>query len=82
MSNRLIFENAIRCFSDPPKREEYFDLYTERIVLHGYQGVEPGLDSMKAFYRAFWTVFPDAKVAIQEETLVARYVIPEPSTRR
>ena len=35
---------------------------------------------MKQFYSAFWEVFPDAKVTIQDlieegETLVARYVI-------
>ena len=35
---------------------------------------------MKQFYHAFWTVFPDAQVIVQEvleeaDTLVARYVI-------
>ena len=35
---------------------------------------------MKQFYYAFWAVFPDAKVTLQElleeaDTLVARYVI-------
>jgi predicted ester cyclase len=53
---------------------------SDDIVLHGYQGVEPGLESVKQFYNGFWAIFPDARVTVQElleqgETLVARYVI-------
>ncbi len=80
MSNRQNLEEAIRRFADPLLREEYFRLYSDDIVLHGYPGVEPGLESVKRFYHAFWQVFPDARVTLQElveerETLVARYVI-------
>jgi steroid delta-isomerase-like uncharacterized protein len=80
MSNRSTFESAIACFADPTRREEYFHLYTDDIVLHGYQGVEPGLESVRRFYHAFWKVFPDAAVTIQEiiedgDRLVARYLI-------
>ena len=80
MSNRENFDQAVECFADPRKRQEYFRLYSDDIVLHGYQGVEPGLESVKQFYNAFWAVFPDARVTIQEvieeaDTLVARYVI-------
>lgn len=80
MSNRQNFAHAIQCFADPRKRDQYFRLYSDDIVLHGYQGVEPGLESVKQFYQAFWEVFPDAQVTVQEvleeaDTLVARYVI-------
>jgi steroid delta-isomerase-like uncharacterized protein len=80
MSNRQSFGQAIRCFVDPQRRQEYFRLYSDDIVLYGYQGVEPGLESVKRFYNAFWDVFPDARVTVQElieegETLVVRYVI-------
>jgi predicted ester cyclase len=80
MSNRQTFVRAVHCFADPQRRQEYFRLYSDDIVLHGYQGVEPGLESVKQFYYAFWAVFPDAKVTVQElleeaDTLVARYVI-------
>jgi predicted ester cyclase len=80
MSNRQNFDRALECFVDPQRRQEYFDLYSDDIVLHGYQGVEPGLESVKQFYYAFWAVFPDAKVTVQElledgDTLVARYLI-------
>ena len=80
MSNREILERAIQCFADPSRRDDYFDLYSSDIVVHGYQGAGPGLESVKRFYYAFWSVFPDARVAIQEiiaevDTLAARYVI-------
>ena len=80
VSNRKNFDQALECFADPARRQEYFRLYSDDIVLHGYQGVEPGLESVKQFYNAFWGVFPDAQVTVQEvleegDTLVARYVI-------
>jgi steroid delta-isomerase-like uncharacterized protein len=80
MSNRESFSHAIKCFSDPQSRNEYFQLYSDDIILHGYQGIEPGLESVKQFYYAFWKLFPDAKVLIQDligegDPLVARYTI-------
>jgi steroid delta-isomerase-like uncharacterized protein len=80
MSNRDSFLHAIKCFSDPHKRADYFSLYSDDIVLHGYQGIEPGLESVKQFYHRFWRLFPDAQVHVQDligegDTLVARYTI-------
>ena len=80
MSNRESFSHALKCFSDPQRRNEYFQLYSDDIILHGYQGIEPGLGSVKQFYYAFWRLFPDAQVLIQDligegDTLVARYTI-------
>ena len=80
MSNRQIFIHSIECFADPRRRDEYFHLYSDDIVLRGYPGVEPGLASVKRFYYAFWAVFPDAKVTLREviedaDTLAASYVI-------
>jgi predicted ester cyclase len=80
MSNRQNFAEALECFADPSRRHDYFHLYSDDIVLHGYQGVEPGLESVKSFYNRFWVIFPDARVTVQElleqgDTLVARYVI-------
>lgn len=37
-------------WSNPDRRAEYFQLYAPDAVLHGYPGVEPGLDSIKRFY--------------------------------
>jgi predicted ester cyclase len=72
--------SAIKCFSDPQKRIDYFRLYSDDIILLGYQGIEPGLESVKQFYYVFWKLFPDAQVLIQDlvgerDTLVARYTI-------
>jgi hypothetical protein len=64
MSNRESFSQAIQCFANPQKRNEYFRFYSGDIVLHGYQGVEPGLESVKRFYHAFRKVFPDARVIV------------------
>src|SRR5580692_5447255 len=80
MSNRESFSHAIKCFSDPQRRNEYFQLYSDDIIVHGYQGIQPGLESVKQFYYAFWRIFPDAQVIAQEligegDTLVARYTI-------
>ena len=80
MSNRPTLIHAIECFGDPQRRHEYFRLYSDDIILHGYQGVEPGLEGVKRFYYGFWEVFPDAKVTLEEVledggTLAARYVI-------
>jgi steroid delta-isomerase-like uncharacterized protein len=80
MSNRENFSHAIQCFSDPQRRNEYFQLYSDDIILHGYQGIEPGLESVKQFYNSFWKLFPDAQVLIEDligedDPLVARYTI-------
>jgi|ERR1700733_9935261 predicted ester cyclase len=80
MSNRESFAQALECFADPQRRNEYFHLYSHDIVVHGYQGILPGLASVKQFYYSFWRVFPDARVKAQElisdgDTLVARYTI-------
>ncbi len=78
MSNQEMLEQALLCFADPHKRDDYFQLYSDDIVLHGYQGVKPGLASVKQFYYAFWKTFPDAQVVSDDlicngDTLVVRY---------
>jgi predicted ester cyclase len=80
MSNRDNFTLALKHFADPQKRSEYFHLYSDDIIVHGYQGIKPGLNKVKQFYYAFWKAFPDAKVTLQDliggdDTLVARYTI-------
>ena len=80
MSNREIYAKALKSFGDPERRAEYFKFYSEDIIVHGYQGIDPGLESVKQFYYAFWKVFPDAHIIAQDligegDTLVARYTI-------
>lgn len=78
MTNRQILENALACFADPARREQYLDLYADDATLHGYTGVGPGREGIAAFYRNMWTSFPDARVDVQEiietgDRLVVRF---------
>lgn len=44
----------------------YLELYDADAVLHGYQGVEPGLEGIRRFYEAFWAAFPGSRIALEE----------------
>ena len=66
MSNGDIVERALMCFADPQRREQYFDVYSEDVILHGYSGVEPGLESVRKYYAGIWSVFPDARVIAED----------------
>ena len=66
MQNRKIVEEALANFSDPLRRDQYFELYAPEIVLHGYDGVGPGIDSVKRYYSAFWDAIPDARIAADD----------------
>jgi len=61
--NKHVLETAMRHFGDPATRERYFELYHDQAVLHGYPGVEPGIESIRRFYEAFWAAFPDARIS-------------------
>jgi steroid delta-isomerase-like uncharacterized protein len=80
MSNRETVEDALARFADPSRRDAYFDLYSEDIVLHGYGGVEPGLASVKRYYAGIWAAFPDARVYAEEmievdDRVVLRFIM-------
>lgn len=66
MERVKIVEKALGDFSDPQRRERYFELYGEEIVLHGYAGVGPGLDGVRRYYLGFWEAFPDARLAAED----------------
>lgn len=61
-----IVERALANFSDPLRRDQYFELYAPEVVLHGYGVVEPGIDSVKQYYYGFWGAIPDARVAAED----------------
>jgi steroid delta-isomerase-like uncharacterized protein len=46
--------------------EGYLTLYDPDTVVHGYQGVAPGLDSVRAFYQGFWASFPGNQLQFDE----------------
>lgn len=44
----------------------YLRLYAPSIRLVGYAGVEPGIDSVRAFYRALWDAFPAPRITVED----------------
>jgi predicted ester cyclase len=66
VQKRKIVEKALANFSDPLKRDQYFELYSPEIVLHGYDGVDPGIESVKRYYASFWEAFPDACITAND----------------
>ena len=45
---------------------EYLRLYGADVVLHGYAGVEPGLDSVRKFYEDWWQAFPGSQLLLRD----------------
>ena len=45
--NRASLQRAVAHFNDPASRALYLELYDPEAVLHGYQGVEPGLATIR-----------------------------------
>src|ERR1051325_266794 len=79
-SNSEILRRAGKNFGDPATREAYFELYDESAVLHGYAGVEPGIESIKRFFAGFWTAFPDSRLRFEDlfeagDKLACRFVV-------
>lgn len=79
MSRRQILETALARFAEPSQRDRYFELYAEKVQLHGY-GVEPGIDNVRRYYAGIWTAFPDVRVDAEEmieanDRLIVRFVL-------
>ncbi len=78
--NKTILRWAAECYNNVTNRSGYFDLYDEHAVVHGYPGVEPGLESIKQFYYNFWEAFPDSCLVLEDvlaegDEVAARYVV-------
>jgi len=63
--NKTILLRALVHFNDQASRESYFDLYAPQAVLHRSPPLQPGLESIKQFYRAYWAAFPDIELVVQ-----------------
>ncbi len=50
--SKAILHRAAQHFSNPDTRAAYLELYDAHAVVHGYQGVEPGIENITEFYRA------------------------------
>ena len=63
--NRAILERARECWNAQDGRG-YLELYDEGATLHGYPGVEPGIDGIRGFYEAFWAAFPGSRLTFED----------------
>lgn len=66
MTNKQIIQDRVAAFADPARRSYYLDLYADEAQLHGYAGVGPGKEGIRAFYEGMWKSFPDARVVIHD----------------
>lgn len=66
MRKQEIVKRALADFSDPLRRDQYFELYAPEIVFHGYGVVQPGIDNVKHYYYGFWAAIPDARVTAED----------------
>lgn len=78
-TNRAALERAVARWNagDLPG---YLELYDPSVVLHGYAGVEPGLEHVRAFYEGFWQAFPGNRLQLEDvfaegDRVVARFVV-------
>lgn len=64
-NNEAILKNAIDNWNEGDL-DGYLQIYDPSVVLHGYVGVEPGLENVKKFYQAFLTAFPGVQITIDD----------------
>ncbi len=79
-ANKASLHRAAQHFSTPANRAAYLELYDASIVLHGYQGVAPGIESVRDFYMAFWAAFPDCVLTLDDviaegDQVACRFVV-------
>jgi predicted ester cyclase len=41
-------------------------LYDNNVVLHGAQGIEPGIDGVKEFHQGFLRAFPGVQISVDD----------------
>ncbi len=65
MSNREILERAIAAWNRGDLAQ-YLRLYSDDVVIHGYAGLQPGLDNVRRFYQAWWEAFPGSQLVLED----------------
>jgi steroid delta-isomerase-like uncharacterized protein len=73
-ANRSALARAIECWN-AGRLDDYLAIYDPAIVLHGYPGVDHGLDSVRRFYVGFLGAFPDARLLLHDVLAVDDKVV-------
>jgi predicted ester cyclase len=63
--NEAVLQRAVRRWNEGDLAG-YLELYDAGAVLHGYEGVEPGLEAIRRFYEAFWVAFPGGQLSLDD----------------
>jgi predicted ester cyclase len=61
-----LLREAVGHFNDPNTRDQYFNLHVVDAVIHGYEGLEPGLPNIKRYYQVLWDAFPDVHLTLED----------------
>lgn len=77
--NRVAVKRARDCWNRGDL-SGYMQLYDPDVELHGYAGVERGLENVQRFYEEFWKAFPGSQLVFEdiissEDKVVCRFVI-------
>jgi steroid delta-isomerase-like uncharacterized protein len=77
--NRVAVKRARDCWNRGDL-SGYMQLYDPDVELHGYAGVERGLENVQRFYEEFWKAFPGSQLIFEdiissEDKVVCRFVI-------
>lgn len=62
--NEAVLRRAVRRWNEGDLAG-YLELYDADAVLHGYEGVEPGLGGRR-YYEAFWVAFPGGQISLDD----------------
>ena len=66
ISNESALRAAVEGFNDPERREQWLDLYSPHVILHGYPRGLEGHDGARHFYEQLWSAFPDARLSLED----------------
>ena len=66
ISNESALRAAVEGFNDPERREQWLDLYSPYVILHGYPRGLEGHDGARHFYEQLWSAFPDARLSLED----------------
>ncbi len=78
--NKAILQRAVEKFNNKENRSGYLELYDANCLMHGVPGVDRGIESIKQFYTAMWTAFPDVTLTLddiiaEEDKVATRFTV-------